>query len=78
MAPGAPIDAPDLAIASFVMPSRPPESGPRSPRLARLPDRASRRVFCLVKTMFGKDQITAMADFIQGSLMLRFNKRRVG
>ena len=34
---------------------------------------ASERVFSLVKTMFGKDQITSrMADFIQGSLMLRY------
>ena len=39
---------------------------------------ASERVFSLVKTMFGKDQITSMADFIQGSLMLRYNQRRVG
>ena len=39
---------------------------------------ASERVFSFVKTMFGKDQITAMADFIQGSLMLRYNQRRVG
>ena len=36
------------------------------------------RVFSLVKNMFGKDQLTAMADFIQGSLMLRYNQRRVG
>ena len=39
---------------------------------------ASERVFSLVKNMFGKDQLTAMADFIQGSLMLRYNQRRVG
>ena len=39
---------------------------------------ASERVFSLVKTMFGKDQITSMADFIQGSLMLRYNGRCVG
>ena len=39
---------------------------------------ASERVFSLVKNMFGKDQLAAMADFIQGSLMLRYNKRRVG
>ena len=34
MAVGALIDAPDLAMALVVVPSRPPESGPRSPRLA--------------------------------------------
>ena len=40
---------------------------------------ASERVFSLVKTMFGKDQITSrMADFIQGSLMLRYIQRHVG
>ena len=39
---------------------------------------ASERVFSLVKQMFGKDQLTALADFIQGSLMLRYNKRVVG
>ena len=39
---------------------------------------ASERVFSLVKNMFGKEQLAAMADFIQGSLMLRYNKRRVG
>ena len=39
---------------------------------------ASERVFSLVKNMFGKEQFAAMADFIQGSLMLRYNKRRVG
>ena len=39
---------------------------------------ASERVFSLVKNMFGKEQFAAMADFIQGSHMLRYNKRRVG
>ena len=31
-----------------------------------------------MKEMFGKDQLSAMADFVQGSLMLRYNKRCVG
>jgi len=31
-----------------------------------------------MKEMFGKDQLSAMADLVQGSLMLRYNKRRVG
>ena len=39
---------------------------------------ASERVFSFVKTMFGKDQITSMADFIQGSLMLRYIQLHVG
>ena len=39
---------------------------------------ASERVFSLVKEMFGKDQLSAMADLVQGSLMLRYNKRCVG
>ena len=39
---------------------------------------ASERVFSLVKSMFGIEQLTAMADFVQGSLMLRYNQRIVG
>ena len=39
---------------------------------------ASERVFSLVKDMFGTDQVSSLADFIQGSLMLRYNKRMVG
>ena len=31
-----------------------------------------------MKEMFGKDQLSAMADLVQGSLMLRYNKRCVG
>ena len=39
---------------------------------------ASERVFSLVNQMFNPQQITALADFIQGSLMLRYNQRQVG
>ena len=39
---------------------------------------ASEGVFSLVQEMFGKDQLSAMADVVQGSLMLRYNNRRVG
>jgi len=39
---------------------------------------ASERVFSLVKQMFGTDQLSALADYVQGSLMLRHNKRAVG
>ena len=39
---------------------------------------ASERVFSLVQSMFGKDQLNSMADFVQGSLMLRYNQRMVG
>jgi hypothetical protein len=38
----------------------------------------SERVFSLLKSMFGKDQNSALADYVQGSLMLRYNKRNVG
>ena len=31
-----------------------------------------------VKSMFGKEQLNSLADFVQGSLMLRYNKRNVG
>ena len=39
---------------------------------------ASERVFSLVNNMFGKEQLTSLADFVQGSLMLRYNQRNVG
>lgn len=39
---------------------------------------AAERVFSLVEAMFGKDQSTVLADMIQGSTMLRYNKRVVG
>ena len=44
-----------------------------SPNLA-----ACERVFALVKTMFGEQQMSALADMIQAALMLRRNKRIVG
>ena len=36
------------------------------------------RVFALIKTMFGEQQMSALADLLQAALMLRFNGRRVG
>ena len=36
------------------------------------------RVFSLLETMFGDEQMSALADYIQASLMLRYNKRSVG
>ena len=39
---------------------------------------ASERVFSLVKSMFGKEQLSSLADFVQGSVMSRYNKRNVG
>lgn len=39
---------------------------------------AAERVFSLVEAMFGKDQNTVLADMVQGSTMLRYNKRNVG
>ena len=38
----------------------------------------SERVFSLVESMFGRDQVTALADQIQDGVMLRYNKRAVG
>ena len=38
---------------------------------------ASERVFSLVKVMFGTDPISALSDFIQGSLMPRYNFEKV-
>lgn len=39
---------------------------------------ASERVFSLLEAMFGKDQDRSLGDLIQGALMLRYNKRKVG
>ena len=36
------------------------------------------RVFSLVKSMFGEQQMSALADYIRASLMLKFNQRTVG
>ena len=36
------------------------------------------RIFALVKTMFGEQQMSALKDMIEAALMLRANKRRVG
>lgn len=38
----------------------------------------SERVFSLVEGMFGRDQLSALGDMLQGSVMLRYNKRSVG
>ena len=34
--------------------------------------------FSLVKCMFGKDQLSNLGDQLQGSVMLRYNRRNVG
>ena len=36
------------------------------------------RVFSLLKNMFGDVQYSSLADYIQASLMLKYNKRTVG
>ena len=36
------------------------------------------RVFSLLKRLFGEQQISSLADLIQASLMLNYNKRTVG
>ena len=36
------------------------------------------RVFSLLKTMFGEQQMSALADYIKAALMLRYNGRRIG
>ena len=76
----APIDAPDLAMAGASAALLAVEPGPWS---ASAPcKRALRGASCgAMKEMFGKDQLSAMADLVQGSLMslmLRYNKRCVG
>ena len=39
---------------------------------------AAERVFSLLKSMFGDQQINTLAEIIQAALMLRVNKRTVG
>ena len=39
---------------------------------------ASERVFTLVKSMFGKANDRMLVDGVQGSVLLRYNKRQVG
>ena len=36
------------------------------------------RVFALLKSMYGDQQMSVLADLIQAALMLRYNGRRVG
>ena len=39
---------------------------------------ACERVFALLKVMFGDQQMSALADYIQTALMLAYNKRTLG
>ena len=36
------------------------------------------RVFARLKDLFGEQQASALADYVQAALMLNYNKRRVG
>ena len=35
-------------------------------------------MFALLKMLFGDDRKSCLADFLEASLMLRYNKRNVG
>ena len=39
---------------------------------------AAERVFSLLKSMFGDEQMSVLADMIQAALMLKYNGRKVG
>ena len=39
---------------------------------------AAERVFSMLKSMFGDNQMRTLADYIQAALMLAVNKRPVG
>ena len=39
---------------------------------------ACERVFSLLKSMFGDQQLSTLADHVQAALMLRYNDRQVG
>ena len=36
------------------------------------------RVFALLKNLFGDEQMSALADYVEAALMLNYNKRTVG
>ena len=36
------------------------------------------RVFALLKNLFGDQQFSALADYLESSMKLNYNKRRVG
>ena len=36
------------------------------------------RVFALLKNLFGEQQMSSLADYVQAALMLNYNGRRVG
>ena len=36
------------------------------------------RVFALLKNLFGEEQVQALADYVQASLMLNYNDRCIG
>ena len=61
------------------------QASPRTAALARSspvtisPNSAScERVFALLKNLFGEQQMSALADYVQASRMLNYNGRRVG
>ena len=39
---------------------------------------ASECVFSLVESMFGRERKSSLADQLQGSVMLKYNKRQIG
>ncbi len=39
---------------------------------------AAERVFSLLKSMFGDQQMSALEDMIEAALALNYNKRKVG
>lgn len=46
---------------------------------AMSPNSAScERVFALLKNLFGDEQMSALADYVEAALMLNYNKRTVG
>ena len=45
---------------------------------SRASSRSCERVFALLKNLFGEQQMLALADYVQASLMLNYNGRRVG
>ena len=50
----------------------------RARHLCHLAELGFERGFSLLKQLFGEQQISSLADLLQASLMLNYNKRAVG
>ena len=53
-----------------------PHNTASAPQAAQAPEAfCAPRVFSLLKQLFGKQQLSSLMDYIQGSIMLNYNDR---